>query len=61
MDYTVFQDRRGRFMLSLPKRLGEALGLQGGDKVRWEVGPGRSLLLRPVKDGDGQRENVRGA
>ncbi|MEM3208239.1 MAG: AbrB/MazE/SpoVT family DNA-binding domain-containing protein [Halobacteria archaeon] len=48
-------------MLSLPKRLGEALGLQGGDKVRWEVGPGRSLLLRPVKDGDGQRENVRGA
>jgi antitoxin component of MazEF toxin-antitoxin module len=59
MEYKVFSGGKGGgCQVTIPKRLAEALGLAPGGRVRWEIGPGRSLVLRPVKDGgekpDGQ-------
>lgn len=46
MRVTVFRNSRGRYSLSLPRALAEGMGLQGGEKVSWEVAGRRALLLR---------------
>lgn len=46
MYVTTFRIRRGRYSLHLPKKLAEAMNLQGGEGAAWEVAGRRALLLR---------------
>ncbi len=53
-EYHLF-GRVGNMSVTVPARLAQALGLEPGGRVRWEIGPGRSLVLRPVPKGpDGE-------
>lgn len=45
--YSVHRDSKGRYMVSVPLRLAQAVGLEGGPRrCYWEVAGRGALLLR---------------
>jgi antitoxin component of MazEF toxin-antitoxin module len=48
--------QKGSFFVVIPREVATSLGIQKGDRVRWEFGSRNSLVLRMVKGADGTGE-----